>query len=83
MVLYSVVQSVEHPRRMTAFFMMPMYLLTNCLQSLMNSAGGISVFVMPYSSSVSTSVGRPWQSHPCGNRTLYPRMRLYRATMSK
>lgn len=70
MVLYSVVQSTEIARRLIESFIMSMYLLVSCSQSFTKWSGGTSRFLMLCSFSVSTSVGSPWQSHPCGKRTL-------------
>ena len=47
-----------------------------------NSSRGTSFLVIPCCSSTLTSVGRPWQSHPCGNITLSPSIRRYRARKS-
>ncbi len=70
MVLYSVVQSTLQPIRMTAVFITSMYCSIHSSHILRNTSGGTSLFLIPLAFSTLTSVGSPWQSHPCGNSTL-------------
>ncbi len=82
MVTYSFDQSIEKAMRRMVVRICPMFFAVSSRQSRRNSSRGRSFFVIPCCSSTLTSVGSPWQSHPCGNITLSPRIRRYRARKS-
>ena len=83
MVLYSRLQSVDVPSLIIVVFILEMVSSVSFLHISTNWAGGTSYFLTLKVFSALTSVGKPLQSQPCGKCTLYPRIRLYRATKSK
>jgi len=80
--MYSLDQSTENPSLRSVRRIFPIFAMVSSLHISLNFSRGTSFFVIPWISSTFTSVGRPWQSHPWGNMTLYPCIRLYRAIKS-
>ena len=74
--MYSFDQSVEKAIFRRVIRIAAMFFSVSSRHIRRNSSRETSFFVMWLSSSTFTSVGRPWQSQPCGNITLNPFIRL-------